>query len=126
MLYGLLSFIGWFLLSFLLSTLVLLLLFIIVARLQQFVKDRPNWVRTAVVLQTWPVILAGVAWDYVYQHTWGSLLFLELAPDGEQLLTARLQRWKRIGPVAGTWRWYLAIKLCDVIERIDPDHCRID
>lgn len=53
-----------------------------------------------------------------------SLLFLELPQ--EYLVTARLQRWKRIpqehGNMKGVRRRF-AWFMCDILNRYDPGHC---
>lgn len=108
---------------FLASSLLLLALFFIVVRLQQFVADRPKWVRTATVMHWWPIILLGIAWDALFQHTWAVALFWELAPPGEKLLTWRLQRHKAAGYLVGGWRYTLAVRICRLVEWVDPGHC---
>ena len=116
------NYIFWIIGLFLASSVLLLSLFVIIIRLQRFVADRPKWVRTATVMHWWPIILLGVAWDYLFQHTLAVVLFWELAPRGEQLLTWRLQRHKAAGRAAG-WRYTLAIRICRLVEWVDPGHC---
>lgn len=113
----------WLLGLFLASSVLLFALFVVVIRLQKFVAGRPKWVRTATVMHLWPIILIGVAWDYVYQHTWAVVLFWELAPPGEKLLTWRLQRHKAAGYLVGGWRYTLAVRICRWVEWVDPGHC---
>ena len=117
------AYLYWTLGLFLASSVLLFALFAIVIHLQRFVAGRPEWVRTATVLHWWPVILLGVAWDYVYQHTWAVVLFWELAPRGEKLLTWRLQRHKAAGYRVGGWRYTLAVRICLAVEAVDKGHC---
>lgn len=105
------------------STVVLFALFAIIIKLQAFVDGRPKWVRTATVLHWWPVIALGVAWDYVFQHTWAVVMFWEWAPKGEHLLTARLQRQLK-NSLNWNWRYRQAKFWCRLIHRIDPGHCQ--
>ena len=114
----------WLFETLIFSTLGLLVCFIIVAKTAQFVKSRPSWVKTAALLNLWPILLLGVIWDYAYQHTWAVLIFWEIAPKGEYMLTYRLQRHKRNGYVQDGWRFTRAIQICRLIEYISPGHCR--
>lgn len=115
------TYLYWILGLWLASTVILFALFAVVIKLQEFVADRPSWVRTTTVLHWWPVIALGIAWDVVYQYTWAVLLFLELPPRGEYMLTWRLRRYLKSGP---SWRFTQALFWCRLIERIDPGHCQ--
>ena len=126
------SFLSWFVIS----TLSLLALFVIIAKAQQFVRNKPQWVRTAVVLNIWPIVVHGILLDAIYNFTYAVVpIFWEFPkyyPEEkdwqdrvEWLLTWRLKRYLKAGPINATWRWYLAVKICDLIERIDPGHCAI-
>ena len=118
-----LIYVYWLLGLFLASSVLLFSIFVVVIRLQRFVADRPKWVRTATVMHWWPIILAGVAWDYLFQHTWAVVLFWEWAPRGEKLLTWRLQRHKAAGYAVSGWRYTRAIQICRLVEWVDPGHC---
>ena len=107
------------------STVVLFVLFAIITKLQAFVADGPKWVRTATVLHWWPVIAVGIAWDVVYQYTWAILLFLELPPKGEYMLTWRLKRHLASvnSDYGSLWRYRQSAFWCRLIHKIDPGHC---
>jgi hypothetical protein len=117
----------------LISTVVLYVLFWAVVSLQNFVRGKARWVFVATLLASWPVVLVGVLSDIAYQITWGTLLFRELpAYDKskgwrdriEWMLTWRLQRHKRSGYAAGGWRFRLAVFLCThLVEKVQAKHC---
>lgn len=121
----LLTVLGWWLVT----TVVLFVFYVLIVKAQQFVEGRSKWVRFGVILHGWPIGIAGILLDAFYNWTWGVLLFLDLPrsndPDRkiEWLLTWRLNRYLDAGPVEATWRWYLAYRICQLLNRLDPGHC---
>jgi hypothetical protein len=69
-----------------------------------------------------PVVVLGVAFDFVLNVTVGSVIFLD--PPREWLLTARLKRYH--GNAASGWRGKTAEWICtNLLDQFDPDgdHC---
>lgn len=113
----------WIVGGFLVTVLALFSAFAVIIFLQEWLEDKPKWVRIITIAHWWPFILKGVLDDARFQYTWASLMFWEWPPKGEKLLTARLQRHKAAGYLVSGWRYTLAIRICRPIEKIEKGHC---
>lgn len=113
----------WFIGLFLASVIGLFAAFTVIVFLQEWLEEKPKWVRIITIAHWWPIILKGVLYDVRFQYTWASVMFLEWPPKGERMLTWRLQRHKRAWYAVSGWRYTLAKRICRPIEKIDPGHC---
>jgi hypothetical protein len=77
-------------------------------------------INTALAL---PFVLLAVFVDWAVNMTLATFIFMDLPQ--EKLVTARLKRYKALGPDAG-WRYRAAVWICDGrLDIFDPsgDHC---
>lgn len=75
-------------------------------------------------------VLVFVPQDWI-MNLWLSVLFLDLPAKPFELVTGRMQRYKReyrrvpYGTLSRLehWRYGFALRLCDHLNRRDPEHC---
>lgn len=117
------TYLYWFIGLFLVSVVSLFAAFAGIIFLQEWLENKPKWVRIITIAHWWPFILKGVLDDSRFQYTWATVMFLEWPKKGEKLLTARLQRHIRAGYAVSGWRYILAKRICRPIQKIEKGHC---
>ena len=66
-----------------------------------------------------------VAYDVIFNYTWGSIIFQELPSGGRHTLSQRLQHIIKTESI-DSWKWKLSMFACKyMIEPWEPGHCRL-
>lgn len=85
-------------------------------------RTRNRWFTRMVVC--YPLVVVAVVVDVIAQYTLAALFFWEWPPQGERLVSDRLERYLNTR-LPGSWHWDWANTICTELDLFDPDgdHC---